>query len=519
MPTIYCLRQEISSGSKTYPIFVGFLDAELIMSIAEAPHFTETTSNEEIASKLDVPPIKDWQRPLIPEKLTSIASLFSDTGEFMPNPVLLSENVLSTTSSDISAKQQITPGGMSTMVWEIDIPISRPSRAKPLWILDGQHRITGMAQSKQRKDQVPVVLLINLKGNYYDGSDLAKIFAQVTTQATKLDALHNEWLTYAFDLDAYSISNPKYSQHRDAMKCVAKLASMPKLGEKNSNNPFLNRIQFNQHYKTAIPDPGGFSYDCIDLKNQIFKHYYDAATLEPRLPPIELAIQIGLAHDALKAVVVKHSKSVFFGEESGQKIMQDAFLVGVMTHLLNHGKPNDWRDVLLTLAFDKTNWEFNWVKSLSGPAQTISRKIALDVFTVVFRDSRLPSGVSNLADYLKGDNAKVVFSFSILTETGRPSKRHQIAYELPMGGVKTAPLTLHKHVKVASFSPNIGKVTVTDSHRPLTTYKTIASSGLKLEKGMHAQPLVLTVAVQHYGDTMSSSELTVGWNDSDEQLQ
>lgn len=516
MPTIYCLRQEIKSGSKTYPVFIGFLPAETILGIAEAPHFTTHTSNEEIASKLDVPPIKDWQRPLIDEKVHSIAILFSNAGEFMPNPVLLSENVLSDQSSLISAKQQVVSGGIPTMVWEVEIPISTsPNESKPLWILDGQHRIKGLAKSAQSHNYIPVVLLLNQKGNFYDGSDLAKVFAQVTTQATKLDPIHNEWLTYAFELEDYSDLGAKFHEHRDAMQCVAKLCSMPKLGQTTVNNPFLNKVQFNQHYKSGSPDPGGFSYDCIELKKLLFKHYYDAASLARRLPPADLAVQIGLAHDALRKVVQNHNTSVFFGDSqsgSGQKIMQDAYLVGVMSYLLNTGMPTGgWYDVLRSLAFDRTNWNFNWVKSLSGPAQTISRNIALDVFAMIFRDSQLPSGIDNVADYLRGDGAHVSFAFSNLTSNNSPSRKDRVHFELPMGSKKSTTITPRTHLKVSSSTPNIGKVEVTDYHRPLVAYKSIGSKGLYLDATEYTNPLVLTVAMHHYGDTMSSAEFTINW--------
>lgn len=514
MPTIYCLRQEIISGSKTYPVYIGFLPAETILEIAEAPHFTQHTSNEEIASKLDVPPIKDWQRPLITEKVDSIAALFSDVGEFMPNPVLLSENVLSSQSNLINSKPQVVSGGISTMIWEVEIPVSTsPHASKPLWILDGQHRIKGLAKSAQSHNYIPVVLLLNQKGNFYDGSDLAKVFAQVTTQATKLDPIHNEWLTYAFELEDYSDSETKYQEHRDAMQCVAKLCSMPKLGSPPINNPFLNKVQFNQHYKTVSPDPGGFSYDCIELKKLIFKHYYDAASLSRRLPPADLAVQLGTAHDALRRIVQNHSTSVFFGDgQYGQKIMQDAFLVGVMTYLLNTGIPTGgWHDVLRSLAFDRTNWNFNWVKSLSGPAQTTSRSIALDVFAMIFRDSRLPNRIDNVADYLKGDGAHVSFAFSNLTSNNRPSKKDQAYFDLPMGSKKTTTITPRTHVKISKSTPNIGKVEVTDTQRPLVAYKSIGNKGLYLTTTQYTNPLILTVAMHHYGDTMSSAEFTINW--------
>lgn len=512
MPTIYALREEIRSGNKSYPIFVGFLSADEILEIAEAPHFTKFTSNEEIASKLDVPPMKDWQRPLIDEKIDDIRILFDDSGEFMPNPVLLSENVLSANSSNISLNRQLASGGAPTMIWEIDVQSPQQEEEKPLWILDGQHRIKGLAESKQADNHIPIVLLLNQQGNFYVAADLAKIFAQVTTQATKLNPLHNEWLTYAFHLDSYDDSETDYEAHRNAMRCVARLCSTPQLGEQRVNNAFLNKIQFNHDYKTATPDPGGFSYDCIELKKLIYRYYYNAATMTPRLPSGELAVQLCFAHNALQKVIQEpKTRTVFFGTpiEFGQKIMQDAFLVGVMSYLLDHDIPSNWTDVFKDLAFDRTNWDFStWVGSLSGPAQTMSRRIALNVFARVFRDTRLPAGVDNLADYLRGDGAKVKFSFSTLTGAGRPSAKNRNYYEL-VAGTKSTSIKPRVHVKIDGFTPNIGKVEVTDKQRPLISYR--INRGLKLDASEHTNPLMLTVAMHHYGGTMSSAEFSISW--------
>ena len=63
----------------------------------------------------------------------------------------------------------------------------------PLWIIDGQHRINGLGNENctQNDNPIPVVFLINSGGTFYNGANLAKIFAQVTTAATPLGNLHD----------------------------------------------------------------------------------------------------------------------------------------------------------------------------------------------------------------------------------------------------------------------------------------------------------------------------------------
>lgn len=203
--TISCLQTFVTSGNSTYPIFVGFASAQDIRRIAEAPSFRTSTPHDTIAKNTLTPPIRDWQRPIDQARVNEISNLFNTPGEFMPNPVLLCQNV-NLSQSPITIQQQLSnPNGMPTGIWNVVVPIL--SDGFPLWIIDGQHRIAGLAQSQQAANPIPVVLLLNQESAVYTGPTVAKLFAQVTTSATKLDPLHNEWLTFAFALGNYSQSN------------------------------------------------------------------------------------------------------------------------------------------------------------------------------------------------------------------------------------------------------------------------------------------------------------------------
>ena len=119
----------------------------------------------------------------------------------MPNPVLLAKNAF---VHGITIGQKTIDGmpyNTGTFIIEVPDTDGDPSQ-RPLWILDGQHRIAGLSKSQQKNDPVPLVLLLDDGSGSYTSPLLASLFAQVTTAATKLDDLHNEWLTYAFELGA-----------------------------------------------------------------------------------------------------------------------------------------------------------------------------------------------------------------------------------------------------------------------------------------------------------------------------
>lgn len=514
MPTIYCLRQQIASGSQHYPVFIGFLPAAEILQIAEAPSFSNQTMHQTIAQNVLTPPIKDWQRPLVMGKVDRISQLFDNTGELMPNPVLLSENVTSA-PAQITVRQQMATGSIPTMVYEVDIPGPAAGNPKPLWILDGQHRISGLARSAQADNHLPVVILLNQGLAAYGGPILAKLFAQVTTSATELDKLHNEWLTFAFQLDDYATTAPGSFEHRQSMETVARLCLQPLLSPTGPSNPFCNQIQFNIHVAFG-PQPGGFKYDCISLKEIIRKFYYSRVSqIGSHLAPLDLARQIGFAYLALtQKVPAPLAKSVFFGDaEHEQKIMQDAYLAGILTYLLQHPPPADWKHVLDTLLFGTTNWDFkSWYRTLSGPAQTNSKKLAVNVMCKVFRASALPAGAGNLADFLRGNNAKVTLQFSNLTPAGRVSTRDRDELEVTRGAVLSRSIAPRTHVKISGSTENIGNLVVTDKNSPPgRTVRYDLASGLVLDPTVHSNPLSLLITMEHYGGISSMAELDINW--------
>lgn len=516
MPQITALREYIQSGQQTFPVFIGFMRAADILAVSSVPFFSATTSNQTIATNVLTPPIREWQRPMDKGRVHGIAQLFDDTGEMMPNPVLLAENVAGN-APKINVTAQTAPGGVPTNALTVDIPIPNGNLEKPLWVLDGQHRINGLAASAQKNNYIPVVFLLNLGGNFYSGPLLAKIFAQVTTTATKLDDLHNEWLTFAFKLNTYAPSNPRSQGHQSSMEAVADLCKTPIYS--NVNNVFCNHIKFN-HFQPATPAPGGFSYSCKEFSDLIYTHYYNMPCTAPSgyLTPSKLAEQISLAHHALTQVVsAPLDRSVFFGHTGingpGQKIMQDAFLAGIMQYLLSYGVPQNWTGELKALSFDTTNWDFSsWTLSLNGVNQTVSRDLALATLKSSFQQRALPIANSTIADILRGNNASVTLEFSTMTTANRPSSLNRTKITLTAGNRTSFSISPRLYIKVSSTSVNVGKLEIVDANSPpgrLVHYN--LKKGLQLSTTSHVNPLKLFVTMMHYGGNSSNAQIDINW--------
>lgn len=521
MIQVDAIQKVIHSGRNDYPIYVGFLTAKQLLGVAEVPNFQNDTTNHDIATNVLTPPIKEWQRPLIERNKENIINTFDGTGEFMPNPVLVAERCIGG-ASGITINRKII-GGMDTGMIEINIPEPNNGNKPPLWIIDGQHRINGLGDVRCRQNDnfIPVVFLLNLGGGAYNGRNLAKIFAQVTTEATPLKPLHKEWLTYAFKLDNYGSDQGRH----DAMSTVAHLCKTPHNSITNLSNGFHDDIKFNdgladcgEHYL------GDHCYDCQDLANFIHIHYYSKQSNFDQLGPEELSMQVSTAFECLRQTVTAPlEKSVFFGEKKyHHKIMCDAFLLGALTYLRN-GKhspdESDWKKLLEDLKFHETDWNFHqhvdpqirWVEK--------SKKLAFAVFNEIFKIGKLPENVNDVWDYLSGDRLELTFEFKFLNDNNKPKKADMKSETYGRGDKKSFTMDGRKFFRISKKSTNAQHIEIVDGKsNPASPVKFSTKGESLLPPKVKSdeptqQTLMLTITCTLYGGNTGSITLSLkDWN-------
>ncbi|WP_084125167.1 hypothetical protein [Demequina sp. NBRC 110054] len=461
MPTIKALRTEIADGAKKYPIYLGFLSAAELEPIAAVPSFTVQSENYRIADNILGDPVKDWQRPPIKDKIEKIKDKFSQTSELMPNPVLLA---VSEQESVVVTQQNLN--GQNTEVFEIAVAVPSGSGPKPLWILDGQHRVLGLSKSSRSSNPVPLVLLHGDALNAYAPKQFAKIFAEVTTLATPLQHVHSEWLQFAFKLGPYETDT---TADWKAMKAVADLCRTQQFGDPPVVNPFFDTIEFNPELGGKPAIHSGFQFNCIELKDLVRAHYYGRpAAGTTLLTPTELAEQLALSLLALgRADTSSNDKSAFFGgSKARQKYMEEGYVTGVLTYLREKGTPpTGWDDLLSKLGFTTANWDFTgWVVTTGGNTGTLSKNVAQGTFKQVFAAGALPEGVADIPTFLRGDKASISFTASNLTPKGRPAKPGRQEHSLDVtGGVKKIDLGSRRHLKLSAQTVNVGQVDTRDS--------------------------------------------------------
>ena len=124
---------------------------------------------------------------------------------------------------------------------------------RPMWLIDGQHRTRGLAQSKVGCElEIPIILFTD----EFSLMESAKVFAEINTLQQKLDALHTLFMQHRFqipspnkkrDFQPYDIHNddtwPSRQNHL-SYECAGWLAS-------HEGGPLYGRIKIlepNQYY-------------------------------------------------------------------------------------------------------------------------------------------------------------------------------------------------------------------------------------------------------------------------------
>lgn len=508
MPVIKALRTILTDGTKQYPIYLGYLAANELKQVSSVPSFGLSSSNSSIARNVLNPPVKDWQRPLIEAKWMAIRDRFSLPGELMPNPVLLAV----ANPQAVTVSQQMVQG-QATEIYEIDVQPPPTGQDAPLWILDGQHRVRGVAESLHNTNSVPLVLLHGTAMTAYSPQQFAKVFAEVTTYATPLDPIHEDWLRFAFKLGPYEPpAGGGDSQTWKSMAAVAELCERQTVGANADANPFHDRIQFNPGLGLTQSSVGGFSYSALALRELLLQNYY--ARPSSSLSPQALAEQISLALLALtRNDTTTSSNSAFFGDPNHrQRYMQDGFILGVLNYLRSHGVPSSWDAVLQALKFNVTTWDVTpWVVTTGGNSGNVSRTVANSVFELVFGLGALPAGIGDLPTFLSGDAAEVTFRNAKLTPAGRPSRTNFVDTVFPINGNKALNVGADRHIRLVNQAANIGKLSIIDQSQPLSS----DYSAARLRRGIHLPPgggtLRLIVGAEYFGGTKSELKLTVSW--------
>jgi len=277
---------------RVYEMYCGYATPNQLIEYAAVPSFPRNMDHNKIALGLKNPPVDHWQRPLDTERISKLRIKIDSAiqrnpskDSLMANPVLIGRsNKLGIDGVDIEIKPVTVnePGRPTQQVPNLySLKLSYLEDKKPLWILDGQHRIHGLGNSPFITDQhgnqipngsivadqtIPVVFVVDEER--YNAKFLAKIFTEVTTEAQKMAELHGDWMQYAFDMKHYSLPNEK-----TGMSATIELTTIQEVD--GITNPFYangGQIRFNPH--NDFSGVGPLVLDARDFRKMFAAKYF-----------------------------------------------------------------------------------------------------------------------------------------------------------------------------------------------------------------------------------------------------
>ncbi len=81
---------------------------------------------------------------------------------------------------------------------------------RPLWLIDGQHRIKGIHRSVEKEIEIPIIIF----PNDFGANETAKVFAEINTLQKKLNPLHELFMQHRFNIDSVN-TNRKFRNYRE----------------------------------------------------------------------------------------------------------------------------------------------------------------------------------------------------------------------------------------------------------------------------------------------------------------
>jgi DGQHR domain-containing protein len=161
----------------------------------------------------------EWQRRLAPKRINSIRSFIESSDNIIANtPILFVKPDTGAVSlNDKETKltvrfedflQKVTLQGKD--LW-FDA-IQKGDDFRPIWLIDGQHRIRGMSRSEVGKDlHVPIIIF----PDDFELHEAAKIFAEINTLQTKLTSMHTLFMQHRFHIPSPNSKRDFYPRDWD----------------------------------------------------------------------------------------------------------------------------------------------------------------------------------------------------------------------------------------------------------------------------------------------------------------
>ena len=249
----------------------------------------------------------EWQRRVNAKRILSIAEFINSPNNIIANSAILfcppergSVSFGEQGKVTVDFEKFLRPLAHKNDTWNYsdhDMTEQAPGDLRPLWLIDGQHRTRGLAQSSSGCNlEIPIILFTD----EFSLMESAKVFAEINTLQQKLDALHTLFMQHRFqipspnkkrDFRPYDINNAdtwSSRQNHLAYECAGWLASHeggPLYGRikiLEPNQPRFTIIKANSwvdYSRSWYSESGPYNTECDMLDEEIFQeveNYFQA---------------------------------------------------------------------------------------------------------------------------------------------------------------------------------------------------------------------------------------------------
>ena len=195
--------------------FQGQMQAYQIHAVSSVPAINNLISDAEFAERTakNNHPQDEWQRQLQPDRVQKISEFLDKEDSYLFNEILLhadlddeslnlkfsKDNKTATLTISYSFLKEIVPGQLYV---QMDSATNKDLR--PIWIVDGQHRVRGASISERgHLLHFPIFLTISGEdsGKYgLDDGEVAKLFSEINTTAKPLTDEHRYYSGNRFSI-------------------------------------------------------------------------------------------------------------------------------------------------------------------------------------------------------------------------------------------------------------------------------------------------------------------------------
>jgi len=187
--------------------FMGVASAGDLDSITSVPWMDPLSKSKDFANDILNGQMDEnqWQRMVDHGRVDDIRNFAEQNDKNLFNPVLLyvEEKHVDISGSGKEKKISVPFDFLKEHLGSYTDYFPKPEEIdhRPVWIIDGQHRIRGFGSAKRgSRMHIPFVLLIG-DGSLQKVAEIALLFTQINTTSRPLDALHKIYLNYQFCID------------------------------------------------------------------------------------------------------------------------------------------------------------------------------------------------------------------------------------------------------------------------------------------------------------------------------